>query len=123
MENWVQYGLGLPQYRDNFIRNAVTVMDFPLFLEQQQLLEEELQITSVLHRRQILRSMHTIVLGIGSAPYPVHNLRHQIDDGGAMLVAWDAPEAVRVHPLSLLRSRTLGIQDDKHAPLSSGACY
>lgn len=95
VENWVQYGLGLPQYRDNFVRNAVTVLDFPLLLEQKQLLEQELQITSVLHQRQILRSMHTIILGIGSIPHAVQNVRHELDDDGAMLVAWDAPDTVR----------------------------
>eukprot|EP00892_Ulva_mutabilis_P009229 jgi/Ulvmu1/6679/UM030_0010.1 len=92
VENWVQYGLGLPQYRDNFIQNAVTVLDFPLFLEQQELLEQDLQITSVLHQRQILRAMHAIILGIGIAPHAVKNVRHELHAEGAMLVAWDPPQ-------------------------------
>lgn len=95
MENWVQYGLGLPQYRDNFVLNAVTVLDFPLLLEQQQLLEEELGITSMLHQRQIRRAMHTIILGIGSIPHAVQNVRHELGDDGVMVVAWDAPDMVR----------------------------
>lgn len=94
VENWVQYGLGLPQYQETFLRNAVTVLDFPLFLEHHELLEQELKITSVLHQRQILRSMHTIILGIGSSPLPVQNVRHEIRDDGNMVVAWDPPEEV-----------------------------
>lgn len=102
VENWVQYGLGLPQYRDSFIQNAVTVLDFPLFLEQQQLLEQELKITSVLHQRQILRAMHAIILGIGNAPLAVKNVRHESSSDGAMLVAWDLPESVRVASSELI---------------------
>lgn len=32
---WVSYGVGLPQYADAFRQNAVTVMDFPLLVNDE----------------------------------------------------------------------------------------
>lgn len=122
VENWVQYGLGLPQYRENFIQNAVTVLDFPLFLEQRQLLEQDLHITSMLHQRQILRAMHAIVLGIGNAPHTVRNVWHEVDTDGAMLIAWDPPEAVRSMDLTTCQRmrcmRCLGRYINEHVSLA-----
>jgi hypothetical protein len=108
VENWVQYGLGLPQYRDAFFNNAVTVLDFPLLLEQEALLEQELGVRSRLHRSQILRAMRNLILNVGDPPRPVRYVRHEADSDGGVVVAWEVPAEVQ---LSYLRQGGLSIYD------------
>lgn len=101
VEKWVEYGLGLPQYRDAFARNGVTVLDFPLFLEDESLLSHDLGVANRLHRQQMVRAMQSLVLGQGSAPAPVRAATHEADSGGGVTVAWRPPEQVRIPDLCL----------------------
>jgi hypothetical protein len=92
VSQWLEFGLELPQYKEAFTRNAVTVLDFPLILEEPHLLEQELDVTSMLHRRQITRAMRSIALGIGTLPAPVQAVRHEGTAEGAMAVTWKSPK-------------------------------
>jgi hypothetical protein len=96
VEAWVQYGLGLPQYRDAFFNNGVTVLDFPLFLEDERLLERDLGVRNKLHRQQMLRAMRALVFGIGQPPAPVASARHAADPDGGIAVSWQLSSEVRV---------------------------
>ena len=96
VEAWVQYGLGLPQYRDAFFANGVTVLDFPLFLEDGgRLLEHDLGVRNRLHRQQMLRAMRALVFGLGHAPRAVLRVRHAADPDGGIAVAWQLSAEVR----------------------------
>jgi hypothetical protein len=95
LDQWLAYGLGLPQYSKPFAENAVTVLDFPLLLREPSLLQHDLGVNSALHRRQITRAMRNVVLGIGALPAPVENVRHDTTADGTAVVSWDLPHAVR----------------------------
>ena len=52
--DWVEHGLGLPQYAPAFKRNAVTALDFPLLLSDGgATLAADLGVTSRLHQQQV----------------------------------------------------------------------
>lgn len=49
VKEWVQHGLGLPQYAEAFKKNAITAADFPLLIENEgHVLEEELHVCRAL---------------------------------------------------------------------------
>lgn len=92
----MEHGLGLPQYRAAFVANGVTVADFPLLLQQPAILADELGVPSPLHRRQIERAIHAVVLGLGDAPVCPTGVCHApAGAAGGIVVAWDAPTEVR----------------------------
>lgn len=103
MDQWLEFGLGLPQYREAFTRNAVTVLDFPLILKEPDLLQQDLGVSSLLHRRQISRAMQNVALGIGALPAPVQKVQHEGTAEGAVAVTWQQPTQVRTTPASLSR--------------------
>ncbi|PRW56551.1 type III [Chlorella sorokiniana] len=73
--DWVEHGLGLPQYAAAFKRNAVTALDFPLLLSDGgATLAADLGVTSRLHQQQILRGLKRLVLGLGQLPAPPQQL-------------------------------------------------
>lgn len=90
----MEFGLELPQYREAFTTNAVTVLDFPLILKQPELLEQDLGVTSVLHRRQISRAIRNVALGIGTPPQPVQHVEHENAADGVVAVSWQLPAQV-----------------------------
>ena len=96
--HWLEYGLQLPQYREAFVRNAVTVLDFPLILKQPDLLQQDLGVTSMLHIRQISRAMRNVALGIGTLPAPVQGVQHRATADGSIAVTWQAPTQVMSSP-------------------------
>ena len=52
--DWVEHGLGLPQYAPAFKRNAVTALDFPLLLgDGGATLASDLGVSSRLHQQQV----------------------------------------------------------------------
>lgn len=52
--DWVEHGLGLPQYAPAFKRNAVTALDFPLLLSDGgATLASDLGVSSRLHQQQV----------------------------------------------------------------------
>lgn len=45
MKEWVQHGLGLPQYAEAFRENMITAADFPLLVDEEcKIFENELQV-------------------------------------------------------------------------------
>lgn len=95
---WLEYGLRLPQYREAFMRNAVTVLDFPLILKQPDLLQQDLGVTSLLHSRQISRAVRNVALGIGTLPASVRTVQHSATAEGSIAVTWQAPNKVLTSP-------------------------
>jgi hypothetical protein len=94
VEKWVEFGLGLPQYREAFFRNGVTVLDFPLFLEDDRLLRNDIGVKNRLHRQQMIRSMQSLVLAQGQLPLPALNVKHRKDPDGGVTVSWEPPKEV-----------------------------
>ena len=96
VENWVQHGLGLPQYREAFVDNGVSVLDFPLFLEDEALLTEDLGIRNRLHRQQIIRAMRSLVFGIGHRPAALMGVSHRAAEGQrGTTIVWEHPAEAR----------------------------
>lgn len=90
----MEFGLGLPQYREAFFSNGVTVLDFPLFLEDKSVWND-LGVKNELHRQQMLRAMQSLVLAQGQLPLPVQNVKHRNDPDGGVIVSWDSPKEAR----------------------------
>ncbi len=73
--DWIKYSVQLPQYEDAFRNNAITGYDLPTLLEGKgEVLKIDLGIQNTLHRKIILRSITTRLLGIGRMPLPVKNM-------------------------------------------------
>jgi hypothetical protein len=66
---WVTHALQLPKLAGTFREHAVTGYDFPaLVADGGEALETELGIASKLHRRQIMRAVQVLMLGVGRRP-------------------------------------------------------
>ena len=66
VSNWIEHAALLPQFADNFKRNAISGYDLPMLIENDgAMLEKELGISSVLNRKQIIRGIKMKLLGIG----------------------------------------------------------
>lgn len=73
--DWIKYSVQLPQYENTFRDNAITGYDLPTLLEGNgEVLKRDLGIQNTLHRRIILRSITTRLLGIGKMPLPLKNM-------------------------------------------------
>jgi len=72
VSDWIEHGLELPQYAAKFRENAITIGDFPLLAGASgpTILQEDLNVTSRLHRDRIVRSIKQLMLGLGHAPSP-----------------------------------------------------
>lgn len=63
---WVEHSVLLPQFVENFHKNAISGYDFPTLAQKSGIaLETELGITSALHRKQLLRAIQMRLLGVG----------------------------------------------------------
>jgi hypothetical protein len=64
--DWVEHAIQLPQLAENFRRAAITGYDFVEITDE--VLRTELNITSVLHRNQILRFVKMILMSVADEP-------------------------------------------------------
>ncbi|GMH41423.1 hypothetical protein BSKO_09333 [Bryopsis sp. KO-2023] len=90
---WVRHGLGLPQFEEAFKKNAITVLDFPLLMEDEEILKNDLQVTSRLHRAQIKRGLQLLILGLGEPPSRPKNFRCGEVDCNLASLSWSQPAA------------------------------
>ena len=56
--DWLTHAVGLTMYTDKFLANSITGHDLPALLEDggDHILQDELGITSLLHRKQLRRA-------------------------------------------------------------------
>lgn len=90
---WVAHGAELPQYSAAFRRNAVTVEDLPLLINDGgRLLESEFGVASPLHRAKLLRLMKALVLGLGQLPSAPLQPACATTAQGQAKVSWSSPQ-------------------------------
>ena len=89
--DWIKYSVLLPQYEDNFRNNAITGYDLPSLLEGKgDVLNTDLGIKNKLHRKIILRSITTRLLGIGKIPPPINNMYcYLLPNCNGIEIDWD----------------------------------
>lgn len=91
--DWVEHGLGLPQYAAAFKRSAITALDFPLLVNDGGLtLAQDLGVTSRLHQEQVLRGLKRLILGLGEAPSPPRQLACKRGSASSIRITWLPPE-------------------------------
>ena len=88
--DWLKYSVGLPAYITTFAENSVTGYDLPAILEDggDEILREELGITSALHRKQIRRAILNRMFGF--APLKPEGLSCVPGkEPGSIVVSWE----------------------------------
>ncbi|KAK9820409.1 hypothetical protein WJX72_010017 [[Myrmecia] bisecta] len=112
---WVKHGIGLPQYMQAFRANSITALDFPLLvMDGGRTLENELGVTSKLHRQQIMRAVKRIMLGLGQAPGPAQSVQCRALSCDSIGVSWQAPAQLGhppMHKYKLERQQVEGLEE------------
>ncbi|CAL5222738.1 g5145 [Coccomyxa viridis] len=95
---WVADAIGLPQYVPVFKDNLITVLDFPLLVNDGGAsLKSDLGITSKLHRQQLVRAIKRVILGLGAVPGMPQDLQCKQAPGGGLEITWQPPKTAG-HP-------------------------
>eukprot|EP00587_Corethron_hystrix_P002213 CAMPEP_0113311234 /NCGR_PEP_ID=MMETSP0010_2-20120614/8549_1 /TAXON_ID=216773 ORGANISM="Corethron hystrix, Strain 308" /NCGR_SAMPLE_ID=MMETSP0010_2 /ASSEMBLY_ACC=CAM_ASM_000155 /LENGTH=571 /DNA_ID=CAMNT_0000166825 /DNA_START=274 /DNA_END=1986 /DNA_ORIENTATION=+ /assembly_acc=CAM_ASM_000155 len=92
---WVKYAVQLPENVANTFRdNAVTGFDFSeLVVNNGEALERYLGIEKELFRKKLLRLIKARMLGVGTVPDSVLNIKHSVDSCSSVSFTWDKPIA------------------------------
>jgi hypothetical protein len=91
--DWLTHAVGLTMYTDKFLANSITGHDLPALLEDggDHILQDELGITSQLHRKQLRRAIVARLLG-DPAPRPPPLMCEPGAEAGSIVLSWEADD-------------------------------
>ena len=88
--DWLTHAVGLTMYVDRFLANSITGHDLPSLLEDggDSILQNELGITSLLHRKQLRRAIVARLMG-DPPPRPGALVCESGAETGSIVLSWD----------------------------------
>ena len=88
--DWLTHAVGLEMYVDRFLANSITGHDLPSLLEDggDSILQNELGITSLLHRKQLRRAIVARLMG-DPPPRPGALVCESGAETGSIVLSWD----------------------------------
>ena len=88
--DWLTHAVGLQMYADNFLANSITGHDLPTLLKDSgdQILQDELGVKSLLHRKQLRRAIVARLLG-DPAPRPPPLFCQPGTVSGSIMLSWE----------------------------------